>query len=717
MLIAWTELPDKTGKTMTAHTGEYEQLIARVRGIGMFPSKDKCPWIKLATFGDQRTSAGSLRTNENLNAIYGIEADYDGEMVTMVDAIATLERYGIRAMVYPSPSCTALKPRWRVLCPLAKQHAPSARAALVARLNGALDGVLAGESFTLSQGYFFGATPTNDYQVLLTFDDAEEGVCIDDLDELDEIAIGKATVKEKPKTDGESPKTKAERSAQPEYATQDERHAALVKAILSGDVYHETLRDLAASLVATGMNAGAVVNHLRGLMDASEGARDDRWSDRRASIPTLVNSATAKFGPTSTDDFDDLLKAASEQFDGAKAQDADSGQADAPETDTGEPPKSEQPTDGAEGTAKPEPHYRLLTAADLNALPPLRWRIRDVLPETGLGMILGMSTAGKTFVALDMAAHVSLGMAWHGFKTYAAPVVYVGLEGEQGIQRRINAWKQHYELALPDTFRFVLQPFNMLQLTNVADLAAAVLDAGGKGGVIIVDTLNRATPGADENSSVDMGNTIAAAKKLQAATSGMVMLVHHKGKSDAAGARGHSSLYGALDAAIAVNNQGGSRSWSTDPAKGGKSKDGEAVTKGFDLESVPLGVDEDLSPINSAVVVPCGASLHQLKPLTQAQKCAMDAYDTAAREHGTLDAEDNFAGLHVEAWRTEFYRTTTADNTHAKKTAFQRARNDLVKLGQVSVVNDVYRLEGMMAFMENTFAEALRQKGDYEDLV
>ncbi len=52
----------------------------------------------------------------------------------------------------------------------------------------------------------------------------------------------------------------------------------------------------------------------------------------------------------------------------------------------------------------------------------------------------------------------------------------------------------------------------MLQITNLADMVSAVLDAGGKGGIIIVDTLNRATPGADENSSVDMGNTSAAAK-------------------------------------------------------------------------------------------------------------------------------------------------------------------------------------------------------------
>jgi hypothetical protein len=54
----------------------------------------------------------------------------------------------------------------------------------------------------------------------------------------------------------------------------DERQAELVRRILSGDVYHDSLRDLAASLVATGMKPGAVVNHLRGLMEASTAPKD-----------------------------------------------------------------------------------------------------------------------------------------------------------------------------------------------------------------------------------------------------------------------------------------------------------------------------------------------------------------------------------------------------------------------------------------------------------
>lgn len=75
----------------------------------------------------------------------------------------------------------------------------------------------------------------------------------------------------------------------------DERHAAMVEGIFSGNVYHDNLRDLAASLVASRMQPGAVVNHLRGLMDASQGPHDSRWKARRGQIPDLVSSARAKF--------------------------------------------------------------------------------------------------------------------------------------------------------------------------------------------------------------------------------------------------------------------------------------------------------------------------------------------------------------------------------------------------------------------------------------
>jgi hypothetical protein len=43
--------------------------------------KTDLPWCKLAVFGDRKTEKGSLRHDENVQAITGIEGDYDGRQV------------------------------------------------------------------------------------------------------------------------------------------------------------------------------------------------------------------------------------------------------------------------------------------------------------------------------------------------------------------------------------------------------------------------------------------------------------------------------------------------------------------------------------------------------------------------------------------------------------------------------------------------------------
>ena len=71
--------------------------------------------------------------------------------------------------------------------------------------------------------------------------------------------------------------------------------AVLVANIQQGQNLHDTLRDLAAKMIRSGMQAGAAVNYLRGLMDAATCPHDDRWGERRGDIPRLVDSAEAKF--------------------------------------------------------------------------------------------------------------------------------------------------------------------------------------------------------------------------------------------------------------------------------------------------------------------------------------------------------------------------------------------------------------------------------------
>lgn len=149
------------------------------------PAKAVLPWLKLARFGEQRTKHNSLRHDANVVEINGIEADYDGETITMERARTVLTNANIAAILYTSPSHTEAAPRWRVLCPTSKPLPPDDRAALVARINGLFVGALARESFTLSQAYYYGAVEGSEGHMVL----AVEGRAIDLAHELDDHAV------------------------------------------------------------------------------------------------------------------------------------------------------------------------------------------------------------------------------------------------------------------------------------------------------------------------------------------------------------------------------------------------------------------------------------------------------------------------------------------------------------------------------------------------
>jgi putative DNA primase/helicase len=246
---------------------------------------------------------------------------------------------------------------------------------------------------------------------------------------------------------------------------------------------------------------------------------------------------------------------------------------------------------------KPEPRFKLLTSADLHALPPLAWRIRGVLPAQGIASVYGPSASGKSFLVLDMAAAIAEGRDWFGYRINACPVVYVCLEGAAGFRLRVAAWEQHHGRRLPAGLLVVLQPFKLTDPQDVDDLADAVLSTGA-GAVTFIDTLNASAPGIDENASRDMGLVLEAAKSLQARTGGLVAAVHHSGKDTTRGLRGHSSLFAALDAAVEVSRNGDRREWKVAKAKDGA--DGGAHP--FRLEVVHLAPDNEGEPVSSCVI-------------------------------------------------------------------------------------------------------------------
>ena len=102
-------------------------------------------------------------------------------------AVAIVEQSRLTALLYVSPSHTAVAPRWRAILPTSQDLPPEMRGKLTARVNGIFNGILANESFTLSQSYYFGFINGNgDRRAAIA-----AGDFIDLRDDLDATARGK----------------------------------------------------------------------------------------------------------------------------------------------------------------------------------------------------------------------------------------------------------------------------------------------------------------------------------------------------------------------------------------------------------------------------------------------------------------------------------------------------------------------------------------------
>lgn len=244
--------------------------------------------------------------------------------------------------------------------------------------------------------------------------------------------------------------------------------------------------------------------------------------------------------------------------------------------------------------------FAVRSAGEFTSGPPQEWIIKGVLPKAQLGMIYGESTAGKSFVAMDMLAAIARGENWRGMRTKALRTVMVIAEGAGGAKGRVKAYEQHFGVSLTGF------PFGIIQdrpdLYGKSDhrRLAAQITAWGGADIIVVDTLAQSSAGANENSGEDMGTVLAHCQALSAATAGaMVLLVHHAGKDASRGARGWSGLKAAMDVEIEVTRH---------PQTGrairlSKSKDGdEGQAMGFKLGIVTIGMDEDGDDITSCIV-------------------------------------------------------------------------------------------------------------------
>jgi P4 family phage/plasmid primase-like protien len=153
----------------------WENVIKTLSNPPSYASKAECALFNFAVFGEARNDRGNLRHNNNVLECYGVVGDYDGEQVSVDEAVSRLRGLRIEAVVYTSPTHTPDKPRWRVVVPFRSAHSPALHATYVDLLNGALGGILNAESWTLSQCYYFGRVTEH-----FRCEHVATGTCLDD---------------------------------------------------------------------------------------------------------------------------------------------------------------------------------------------------------------------------------------------------------------------------------------------------------------------------------------------------------------------------------------------------------------------------------------------------------------------------------------------------------------------------------------------------------
>ena len=254
----------------------------------------------------------------------------------------------------------------------------------------------------------------------------------------------------------------------------------------------------------------------------------------------------------------------------------------------------------APAAAPPSSRFAPVSIGDLMSRARARWLVKHLLPETGVGIVFGPSMAGKSFLLLDLCLAIVRGVQWRGKRVRLGSVAYILAEGASGFPDRLRAYSEFHGADLADVPLHVIPAApNLLEKGDVKELVG-VLKALAALRLIVVDTIAQTTPGADENSSQDMGRAMAHAQAIAQATGALVLLVGHTGKDETKGLRGWSGMLAAFDVALQLERDGDLRQVTVVKQKDGP---GEGDEYPFHLNSVTLGQDEDGDDITSCVAL------------------------------------------------------------------------------------------------------------------
>lgn len=211
--------------------------------------------------------------------------------------------------------------------------------------------------------------------------------------------------------------------------------------------------------------------------------------------------------------------------------------------------------------------YQLLTSAALDSLPAQRWTIDQAIPQQAIVAVIGPKGAMKTFVVVDLVAHIMTGLDWHGRRVRQGPVIYIFAEGPFGARARFDAWCQLQSASgfmvnradlplwllptrIPINDAVALAQF-IAEIRKAMDVAAVSADHEPPSpALVVIDTLNQNLDGDEDGKG--MGGFTKGCVTLRDALRTTVLVVHHTPLGVEDRGRGHTAFDGAIDTRLIV---------------------------------------------------------------------------------------------------------------------------------------------------------------------
>lgn len=250
--------------------------------------------------------------------------------------------------------------------------------------------------------------------------------------------------------------------------------------------------------------------------------------------------------------------------------------------DNFEPPTTAEILESNANEPTTAPPFRAYTFNEIMDEPPKQWLVSGFIGKDDKVLIYGHGKIGKSLVVFDLIGALVMGYCKFA-ETFdvgePVNVTYATGEGQSGISSRAQALDTKWNFCQESRDRIhilkrIPQLFDSGSPASIREFTRwyqSEFSNRLRGGVLILDTLARASAGADENSAKDttlMLDALGEAAEMLGCT---IIVVHHANKAGAgshgADIRGSSNLLAGFDNAIYIRKSEGQHVMGSDIAK------------------------------------------------------------------------------------------------------------------------------------------------------